>query len=329
LANILVHIELKENEASVASLAALTAGRTVATRLGATLYALLPCASPPSYGTDDIITVLSRHGADKVILVAHPSLNAPPLYATHGKAVLAACEQFRPRLLLFAASAAGQDIAPRVAATIGAELAANVRLTCDDGGVTLTGTVFRRRYLLTVAPRLAAAPLVATLVRGDPPRPIGDEEAEVIVTHGSMPDTPGLEIRGCRGAPRSDPATARIVVGGGGGVCGKEGFALVRRLAALLGGAPAGSETACSANVAETELQVGLGGSCLPSKTYLAFGVSGSDRHLAGLAPDTAVVAVNTDAGAPLFATAEHGMVADATQVLRDLIAELDGGGAA
>jgi electron transfer flavoprotein alpha subunit len=329
LANVLVHIELKENEASIASLAALNAGRAVATHLGATLYALLPCATPPSYGTDDIITVLSRHGADKVILVTHPSLSAPPLYATHGKAVLAACEQFRPRLLLFAASAGGQDLAPRVAAAIGAELAANVQLTCDAAGPMLSGNVFRRRYLLTVAPRLSAAPLVATLTRGSPPRPLGDEEAEVIVIHGSMPDTPGLEIRGRRSAPRSDPATASIVVGGGGGVGGKDTFALVRRLAALLGGAPAGSETACSAGVAETELKVGLGGSCLPSRVYLAFGVSGSDRHLAGLAPDTTVIAVNTDAKAPLFATAEHGMVADAPQVLRELIAELDKGGAA
>ncbi len=69
MANILTYIELEENEASPRSLAALNRGRIIATELGATLYAVLPCAATPSYDDDDIIAVLSRHGADKVILI--------------------------------------------------------------------------------------------------------------------------------------------------------------------------------------------------------------------------------------------------------------------
>ena len=74
MANILIYIELSDNKATPASLFALNRGRDLATELGATLYALLPCATTPTYDDEDIIAVLSRHGADKVILVHHPDL---------------------------------------------------------------------------------------------------------------------------------------------------------------------------------------------------------------------------------------------------------------
>jgi electron transfer flavoprotein alpha subunit len=326
VANIFVYIELQQNAATSASLSALNVGRVVASSLGATLYALLPCAAPPSYGTDDIITVLARHGADKVVLVTHPSLADPALYVTHGKAVLAACEQFRPRLILFAASSAGQDLAPRLAAVLSAEYGPLTHLEVDGGEPRFVSAAFRRHFVCSLTPR--SQTLVVTLSRGQPPRTVGDDEAEVVVMHGSMPDLPALQILGRRSAPRSDLASARLVVGGGSGLGNKETFDLARRLAALLGGAPAGSSSACARGLVERELQVGVDGSALASDLYLAFGVSGSDRHLAGVAPDTTIVAINNDPQAPLLAVAEYSLVADAAQALRELIDELESGGA-
>jgi electron transfer flavoprotein alpha subunit len=324
VANVFVYIELQENGATSASLSALNVGRAVASNLGATLYALLPCAAPPTYSTDDIITVLARHGADKVVLVTHPSLADPALYVTHGRAVLAACEQFRPRLLLFGASSAGQDLAPRLAAVLGTEYAPLARLELDGAEPRFVSDAFRRRFVRSFSPRTEA--LVVTLARSQPPRTVGDDEAEVVVMHGSLPDLPALQFLGRRNAPRGDLASARVVVGGGMGLGDKETFELVRRLAALLGGAPAGSPHACARALVERELQVGIDGSALAPGVYLAFGISGSDRHLAGVGPDTTIVAVNTDGQAPLLAAAEHALVSDAGHALREMIAELEGG---
>ena len=79
MANILVYIELAGDRPAAASLETLGEARRIASFLGATLYAVLPCVSPPAWGEDDIIAVLSRHGADKVVLTAAPEEIPPPL----------------------------------------------------------------------------------------------------------------------------------------------------------------------------------------------------------------------------------------------------------
>jgi len=119
LASILVHIELSGERPHPFSIEALKTARRVASALGATLYAVLPCDSPPLYGEDDLIAVLSRSGADKVILMTHPSLGAPARYFGHGSALLDACRQFRPALLFVPETSAGRDIAPAIASSLG------------------------------------------------------------------------------------------------------------------------------------------------------------------------------------------------------------------
>ncbi len=119
MASILVHIELLGERPHPFSIEALKTARHVSSALGATLYAVLPCDSPPLYGEDDLIAVLSRSGADKVILMTHPSLGAPARYFGHGSALLDACKQFRPALLFVPETSAGRDIAPAIASSLG------------------------------------------------------------------------------------------------------------------------------------------------------------------------------------------------------------------
>jgi len=105
VANVLVLIELVGDRPSEASLECLGEARRIASFLGATLSAVLPCASPPVYGDDDVFAVLGRHGADKVVLVAAAELAAPALWATHGSALSMVCEKVPPSLFLAAATA--------------------------------------------------------------------------------------------------------------------------------------------------------------------------------------------------------------------------------
>src|SRR5215510_11048538 len=98
---------------SVPSLEALGEGRRIASYLGATLGAVLPCATPPRYHEDDAIAVLSRHGADKVVLSPGPDLGLPTLHATHGHTLAAATDRMPPALLILAATPGGRAWAPR------------------------------------------------------------------------------------------------------------------------------------------------------------------------------------------------------------------------
>lgn len=195
MASILTYIELVEDRATWGSILTLRLGRDLASRMGATLYALLPCASPPLYGDDDIIAVLSRQGADKVILVTHSALIAPARFRGHGEAVLSALHQFQSAVLLFPAGPTGEDIAPRVAARLGACYAHLPRFSAsgdDESKVEVAQPLFAgtqaHRFLLGKQP----TPLVAT-VAPDPQqfgRPQGSEEAEVVVVSPTFPHSP-------------------------------------------------------------------------------------------------------------------------------------------
>ena len=138
MANILVYIELADERPIPGSLEALGVARRVSDMLGATTYALLPCTARPSYGDDDAIAILSRQGADKVVLVTHPTLTGPPLHVSHAGAVIAACTALPPALLLFASTSGARDLAPRVAARLAAAYLAEPRLELADGALMLT-----------------------------------------------------------------------------------------------------------------------------------------------------------------------------------------------
>ncbi len=323
MANVLVYIERKNKEATAASLRALNSGRRVASTLGATLHALVPCGSPPSYGQDDIIAVLSRHGADKVILLTHRDLDGPALFCTHGPAIKTACEQFRPRLLLFPATEAGDELGPRLALQIGAGYLANARAVPDGTNVLLACDIFRRHFRLCTSIQTSGPPLVLTVLPEGDPEVMGDDEAEVVVVHASTSETTRFEILGRRHAPQTDPVTAQVVVGAGVHLGPPATFDRIRSLAAALGGAPAASPAACAAGIAPSDLLVGMDGSALNARLYLAFGASGSEEHLAALSPSTEVIAVGPNQDDPIFAAATLGLVAQPADALEQLLGQL------
>lgn len=324
MASALVYIELEEGAPTGASLACLNVGREVATRYGASLYAVVLCAQPPGYGDDDVVAVLSRHGADKVVLVTNERLAAPALHATHGPALQAACEQFPPQLVLLPNSAGGRDIGPRLALELAGFFIGSVSLDTDPPGddLMLRRTLFRRRLEGRLALPAAERPLVLCLDTHDrPPAEVGDDEAEVVVLQAPTPDVMPLSLDAVQPTPL--PCGPRLVIGGGAGLESAD-FRRLERLATILGGEVVASHRAVAAGLVEAP-KVGLDGRPLPEGAlYLAFGVSGSERHLAALAPDTRVIAVNSDAQAPIFSFADVGLVAEAGPVLRDLVEALD-----
>lgn len=122
MANLLVLIEIAGGAVVQSSLEVLGQARRLATSLGATVYALLPLPDAPAYGEHDAMAACARHGADKVVLLTDEALTAESemRFGTHGRAVLSACEQLPPTLLMMAATPGARDLAPRVAARLGA-----------------------------------------------------------------------------------------------------------------------------------------------------------------------------------------------------------------
>jgi electron transfer flavoprotein alpha subunit len=324
VANILVYIELAGDRPAGASLETLGEARRIASFLGATLYAVLPCVSPPAWGEDDIIAVLSRHGADKVVLTAAPELTGPFLHVPTGQALAAACEQFPPALVLCAATPAGRDIAPRLAARLGAAFVPEPSVEYGPrGDLVLSRTVYCGAFRRRLAADDVERPVVATLTQGSYRPAAGNDEAEVVVvTPPNALAAPLFELD-----RKDDPGAkldgARVVVTAGAGVS-REVYPLVQALARALGGEVGVTRAAVEGGLDGPERQIGVGGRSISPRLYIACGAAGSPGHLAAVSADAHIVAINRDPTAPIFRVAAYGIVGDLAEVIPEILRELD-----
>jgi electron transfer flavoprotein alpha subunit len=120
-----------------------------------------------------------------------------------------------------------------------------------------------------------------------------------------------------------DVTDADVVVAGGRGVGGAEGFAMLGELATLLGGSIGASRVAVDSGWAPYARQVGLTGKSVSPRLYIACGISGAIHHTLGMRESSFVVAINSDAAAPIFKIANVAIVGDVKQVVPALISEL------
>ena len=138
--------------------------------------------------------------------------------------------------------------------------------------------------------------------------------ARLIASHRTESDTPDL-------------ATAQIVVGGGVAVGSAENFQLIEQLAKKLGAAIGATRAAVDAGYAPNDWQVGQTGKIIAPDLYIAIGISGALQHLAGIQGARKIVAINTDAEAPLVKLADVALVGDLFEIIPQLLAELDKAG--
>ncbi len=298
----------------------------MATHLGATLYAVLPCAAPPSYGEDDIVALLSRQGADKVILLSHPDLSPPTLFQHQGEALLEAATRFSPALLLLPEGPAAVELAPRVAARLGALYARHPNLLIgENGALRIDQVMFDDSYLLRLDSDSLENSLVA-VVAVDPQqvsRHVGVDEAEVVVLDPGLPSA-GSSAQDLQRQEGSELAACpRRVLLAGPEVDSRDDLELLRQLADRMGAALRLTEEAAAKGLPGAPRLEPRSLTCTP-ELLLAFGVRGSANTLGLISDSTYVIAVGLDRDAPIFERAQLGLVASPPEAARQMLTELE-----
>jgi electron transfer flavoprotein alpha subunit len=154
----------------------------------------------------------------------------------------------------------------------------------------------------------------------------GSEAAAVVHDYRPTLEEADLVVCARESAERSagvSLATARVVVGGGRGVGGPDGFGPLEELAGLLGGALGVSRVVTSQGWRPHKQQVGQTGTRISPDLYLACGISGATQHMAGCLSAKHIVAVNTDPDAPIISHADYAVIGDLNQVIPALVTAL------
>jgi electron transfer flavoprotein alpha subunit len=316
-ATILAVMETRDGAVRKVSQELLAAARELAGAAGS-VDAVVLAADPPT-GVD----ALRAFGADRVLLARHPDFAR---YNPDGFATTIGSLAGGHSVVLFAATATGKDLAPRVAAKLGVGLASDVTgLALRDGALVATRPVYAGRAIQQV--KLRAAPAIASVRPNafqprarDDSRTGGVEavtvpafEARVTVQSVKAPEKAALDV-----------TEAPIVVSGGRGLKDPANFKLLEELAEALGNAAVGASRAVvDAGWRDHAAQVGQTGKTVSPGLYIAVGISGAIQHLAGMRTAKTIVAINRDKDAPIFKIADYGIVGDLFEVLPRLTDEI------
>jgi electron transfer flavoprotein alpha subunit len=266
--------------------------------------------------------ILSAHGAIRVLSVQDPAFDEY-LVAPRSEALAQVAGAVGPSLVLLSSSVESQEVAGRLAVRLGASLVTDAVDLDPDGTATKSvlagGWTTRARggrdvCVVTVKPNsVAPAPVEAW-------SPVEVEPFAVTISDASRgARITAREPRVSSGRPGLSEAS--IVVSGGRGTGGD--FAEVEALADALGAAVGASRAAVDAGWYPHAYQVGQTGTTVSPQLYVAAGISGAIQHRAGMQTSKAVLAVNSDAEAPIFALADLGVVGDLHAVLDAVVAGL------
>lgn len=302
----------------------LTPGRMLADKQGGNLVAVVIGSH-----ADAAVGEAEAHGADKIILVEG---NEYAVYTTDAYVIAmnALVEKYGPTSILIGASNNGRDLAPRLSCRLKTGLTADcTALDIDDetGNVAWTRPAFGGNLMATImCPD--NRPQIGTVRPGVFKKGVRMERHaeiihETISVKAEKIRTQVLELVTDIADGNVDLEGAEIIVSGGRGVGGPEGFDIIRQLADVLGATVGASRAAVDAGWINHAHQVGQTGKTVGPRLYIACGISGAIQHLAGMSGSDVVVAVNKDSRAPIFDVADYGVVGNLFEVLPVLIKEL------
>ena len=302
----------------------LSPGKMMADKQGGALVAVVIGS-----GVDAAVQAAAEHGADKVIVVDGPEYKH---YSTDAYVIAlnAMVEKYGPTSMLIGATNNGRDLGPRLSCRLKTGLtAACTALDIDEesGNVAWTRPAFGGNLMATILcpdhrPQIGTV-RPGVFKKSEPCAAHAEIIREDIKVPAEQIRTQILELIKDMGDLNVDLEGAEIIVSGGRGVGGPEGFAPIPALAEELGATVGASRAAVDSGWISHAHQVGQTGKTVAPKLYIACGISGAIQHLAGMSGSDVIVAINKDPDAPIFDVADYGVVGNLFEVLPVLTEEI------
>ncbi len=318
-----VFCEQRGGEVTSTSLELISEGRKLADDLGVELCGLLL-----GKGVEGQAKKIGAHGADKVILCEHELLE---IYNTdsYTKVICDMINEFKPEIMMIGATNIGRDLGPRVAARAKTGLTADctkLDIEPEQRILLQTRPAFGGNLMATIiCPKYR--PQMSTVRPGVMKKSAYDaakaDSVEIVKPAFELSEldvqTRVLEV--VKAAKHIVNLTeAEIIVSGGRGVGGPEGFHLIEELAEVLGGVVGASRAAVDNGWISHDHQVGQTGKTVRPELYIACGISGAIQHKAGMSGAGTIVAINKSEDAPIFEVADLGIKGDLFKVVPLLI---------
>lgn len=263
-------------------------------------------------GIEAMAAELKGYGCDVVFTVSQPGLKDYNCLA-YAKAFETAIREFSPGLVLGAATPTGRDLFPRLAARFDGAIASDVTalaVSGDDVKVSkpmYAGKVIAEQTLkggcmrfVTLRPNVFAAHAAGK----------GAAQAKPLSVQAVDARLQTMEVRKGK-SEKPDLAEAAVIISGGRALGNADNFKILHECANVIGATVGASRAAVDSGYASHDMQVGQTGKTVNPNLYIACGISGSIQHMAGMRTSKYIVAINTDADAPIFAIADYGIVAD------------------
>jgi electron transfer flavoprotein alpha subunit len=294
-----------------------SAARKLADELGDEVCAVL-CGS----GIEGKAAELGKYGVDKVYVADNAALE-PYTTDAHATAVAKIVKEKGPAILLLAASVQGKDLAARLVGKLATGLATDCTgLKIEGGKLVAVRPMYAGKCFGEVA--FEAAPAMASLRPNVFPI-VENAKAGAVEKFDPALDAGQIKTKVAEIAKdasgKIELTEANIIVSGGRGMKGPEGYSILEDLAKVLGAAVGASRAAVDAGWRPATDQVGQTGKTVSPNLYIACGISGAIQHLAGMSSSKFIVAINKDPEAPIFQRADYGIVDDLFKVVPEVTA--------
>lgn len=274
----------------------------------------------------DKAEMIIKHGADEVVVVDNPILEE---YSTepYTKALSKVINDLEPEIVLFGATSIGRDLAPRIAGRVHTGLTADcTSLSIDEESklLLMTRPAFGGNIMATIVckkhrPQMATIrPGVMSTLDIDM-----DKEGEIKLFNVEFTDADqNIEILEVvkENKKITDITASKVLVSGGRGIGGPEGFNILREVASELGGEISSSRACVDAGWIESSRQVGQTGKTVRPNLYLACGISGAIQHVAGMEESDCIISINKNDTSAIFNASDLGVVGDLKVILPKLL---------
>ena len=258
-------------------------------------------------------------GINKV-LVADDAQYANPLAEVFAPLVIGMAGDYTH--ILASATTFGKNLLPRVAALMDVQQISEI--TAIQDADIFERPIYAGNAIATVQSN-DATKLITVRATAFEAAVAGDNAAEITAVDASEnPRLSEFVNTELTKSDRPELTAARVIISGGRGMQGGEHFAMLEKVADILGAAVGASRAAVDSGFVSNDYQVGQTGKIVAPELYIAVGISGAIQHLAGMKDSKVIVAINKDEEAPIFQVADYGLVADLFKAVPELEIELE-----